>query len=203
MGKRERLIECAIRLFAADGINATSTGAIAKAAGVAAGTLFNYFATKEELIKSAYVECKKGMACTIQADVDPELRFETMIRTTWSRAIAWSLEHPERHDFMHQFAGLPDWHDEVLEEQLAAEMKFFHTALDAAQQRGEVVRLDVRYLQTLFAAWYDGTVRYIRTIPPAERPALIDASIEMFWRALSPGSTAPVSPVPERKKAIK
>jgi len=47
---REQIVDAARRLFAANGFDATTTRAIANAAGIATGTLFNYFATKEAIL---------------------------------------------------------------------------------------------------------------------------------------------------------
>jgi AcrR family transcriptional regulator len=47
---RERIIDAARRLFAANGFDATFTRDIAIAAGIASGTLFNYFPTKEAIL---------------------------------------------------------------------------------------------------------------------------------------------------------
>src|SRR5579871_253814 len=47
---REQIVDAARRLFAANGFGATTTRAIARAAGIAAGTLFNYFATKDAIL---------------------------------------------------------------------------------------------------------------------------------------------------------
>jgi AcrR family transcriptional regulator len=46
---RKRILEAAARLFAARGFQETTTRDLAAAAGIAAGTLFNYHASKEEL----------------------------------------------------------------------------------------------------------------------------------------------------------
>ncbi len=46
---RRRIVEAARRLFARDGFDGTATRDLARAAGIATGTLFNYFATKEAL----------------------------------------------------------------------------------------------------------------------------------------------------------
>ncbi|HEU0067859.1 MAG TPA: TetR/AcrR family transcriptional regulator [Nitrospiraceae bacterium] len=54
---RQRILEAARRLFAEQGYEATTTRDIARAAEIATGTLFNYFATKE-----AIVECQAGEA---------------------------------------------------------------------------------------------------------------------------------------------
>ena len=46
---RERITAAALRLFASKGFDATTTKAIAAKARVAEGTVFNYFATKEDI----------------------------------------------------------------------------------------------------------------------------------------------------------
>ncbi len=46
---RQRILECARQLFARKGFDGASTRDIARAAQIATGTLFNYFATKEAI----------------------------------------------------------------------------------------------------------------------------------------------------------
>jgi AcrR family transcriptional regulator len=53
---RERIIDAARQLFAANGFEASTTRDIADAAGIASGTLFNYFATKEDIVASLAAE---------------------------------------------------------------------------------------------------------------------------------------------------
>ena len=48
--KKQALLEAAIELFAKDGFWQTTTASIAQEAGVATGTLFTYFPTKNDLI---------------------------------------------------------------------------------------------------------------------------------------------------------
>src|SRR5438132_6250080 len=47
---RENILDAAQRLFAENGYDATATRDIARAAGIATGTLFNYFPTKEAIV---------------------------------------------------------------------------------------------------------------------------------------------------------
>jgi AcrR family transcriptional regulator len=53
---RRRILEAARQRFEADGFAASTTRDIADAAGIAAGTLFNYFATKEAILASLAAE---------------------------------------------------------------------------------------------------------------------------------------------------
>jgi AcrR family transcriptional regulator len=47
---RMKILEASRRLFAEQGYEATTTRDVAAAAGIASGTLFNYFATKEAIV---------------------------------------------------------------------------------------------------------------------------------------------------------
>jgi TetR/AcrR family fatty acid metabolism transcriptional regulator len=52
--KRERILQAAVKIFAQSGFHATRVSEIAKAAGVADGTIYLYFESKEELLFSLF-----------------------------------------------------------------------------------------------------------------------------------------------------
>lgn len=58
--KKQALLEAATQAIAQSGI-AASTAVIARNAGVAEGTLFRYFATKDELINTLYLHLKQDL----------------------------------------------------------------------------------------------------------------------------------------------
>jgi AcrR family transcriptional regulator len=51
--RREQILEAAVRLWAGHGFEATTLEAIAREAGIAKGTVYLYFATKEDLVAAA------------------------------------------------------------------------------------------------------------------------------------------------------
>jgi AcrR family transcriptional regulator len=53
---RQRILEAARRLFARDGFDGAGTRELAREAGIAAGTLFNYFPTKEAIVGALAAE---------------------------------------------------------------------------------------------------------------------------------------------------
>ena len=59
--KREAILSAAISAFADGGLSAP-TSAISKAAGVAEGTLFTYFPTKDDLLNALYRQIKLELA---------------------------------------------------------------------------------------------------------------------------------------------
>ena len=58
---RQRILEAARQLFATGGFDTSTTREIADAAGIATGTLFNYFPTKEALLASLAGEAVAGV----------------------------------------------------------------------------------------------------------------------------------------------
>jgi AcrR family transcriptional regulator len=72
---RQRILEAARQLFISNGFEAATTRDIADAAGIASGTLFNYFPTKEAVLASLAADATAGM----DADFDhatPQGSFE-------------------------------------------------------------------------------------------------------------------------------
>ncbi|SVK65882.1 TetR family transcriptional regulator [Klebsiella pneumoniae] len=89
--KKQALLEAATAAFAQSGI-AASTSAIARSAGVAEGTLFRYFATKDELLNELYLAIKLRLVRTMIAGLDPdEKRPKENARNIWNSYIDWGV----------------------------------------------------------------------------------------------------------------
>ena len=73
---RQRIVEAARQLFGAKGFEASTTRDIADAAGIASGTLFNYFATKEEILACLAAEAVAGANLEFEHRAKGEGSFE-------------------------------------------------------------------------------------------------------------------------------
>jgi AcrR family transcriptional regulator len=58
---RQAITEAAFALFAADGFDAVTVAAVARASGVSEATVFNYFKTKEDLVFGRLEEFEAGL----------------------------------------------------------------------------------------------------------------------------------------------
>lgn len=67
---REKIVATSLELFAQQGIAATSTAAIAEAAGIAHGTIFLHFPTREDLVAEAISRVAKQVIDGIHALVE-------------------------------------------------------------------------------------------------------------------------------------
>ncbi len=75
---RQKIVDAAVDLFRRQGFEATTTRDLAAAAGIAAGTLFNYFPTKEALVGELAIEAlakarDKHAQRTIEGDLAEQL----------------------------------------------------------------------------------------------------------------------------------
>lgn len=93
--KRERLLREAARLFAERGFNQTDMAQLASRAGVAKGSIYNYFENKEDLY--LYV-CRDGMRRSREAiygRMDPEWDVYRQIEHIFRQGARFVRSHPE------------------------------------------------------------------------------------------------------------
>lgn len=73
---RVKILEVARELFASKGFDATTTRDIAKATGLATGTLFNYFSCKEAIVGSLAAEALAGLGIDPRESQEEHASFE-------------------------------------------------------------------------------------------------------------------------------
>ena len=94
--KKQALLDAATAAFAQSGI-AASTALIARNAGVAEGTLFRYFATKDDLLNALYLHLKQDLCQTMLAELDRTLTLpKEHTRNIWNSYVDWGIRNPCR-----------------------------------------------------------------------------------------------------------
>lgn len=87
--KRQRLLDAALKLFVANGLERSSTAEIAREADVAAGTLFIYFPSKMALISELALQIARDQAENVTVHLDPHAPTREQFRTIWDCSIDW------------------------------------------------------------------------------------------------------------------
>ncbi len=84
MDKKENLRQCAMELFSANGFKDTNVAEITRRAGVATGTFYLYYPSKEQLFMELSLEenlkLKKALMAQINADGEPLQVIQTMMQ---------------------------------------------------------------------------------------------------------------------------
>src|ERR1700712_1250344 len=94
--KRNALLLAAEQVFAERGLAAAPTSAISKQAGVAEGTLFTYFSTKDELVNALYRSIKRDLADCLLGDFPRYGTLRTRLEYIWRSFVEWGVDHAQR-----------------------------------------------------------------------------------------------------------
>ena len=105
--KRKAIFAAALILFTERGFHGTPTSLIAQEAGVATGTLFHYFKTKEELIESLYLDIKKEAGTILNDAGKSEGDWREKLDNACIAFAEWGLKNAQKIHFMQQFCYSP------------------------------------------------------------------------------------------------
>ncbi|HDR9797432.1 TPA: TetR/AcrR family transcriptional regulator [Burkholderia cenocepacia] len=92
--KHDAILAAAARALAEDGATAT-TARIAKLAGVAEGTVFTYFETKDALLNALYLSLKAGLREAMMTGFPEHAPAEQAVRHAWNGYVSWGVANPD------------------------------------------------------------------------------------------------------------
>ena len=169
-------------LVARHGLHGASMSAIAKEAGVAQGTAYVHYESKEQLLVAAYLELKLEMGTAACADIDRTAAPHDRFIQLWLGIYRFLAEQPERAQFMLQIESSPyarvahEMGMAVPDDPMMAEAAAFHAA-------DVLAPLDLDALYDL-AFW--PAIRRAATHEGIDEPAA-RAIAEACWRAVTTG----------------
>ena len=183
--KREVILETALVLFTERGFYGTPTAMISREAGVATGTLFFYFTTKEELIDALYRQIKSEAGTALREGVDQERTIQSKIRRVGENAIAWGTKNPKKFRFMEQFAHSPFVSTTAHEEGMS-HFLFLQELVREGIREGVIRDYDPELLCSVLASSLSGLpARIMETADPVKREVLIRQGLAFLWNGLA------------------
>ncbi|MDG3442364.1 TetR/AcrR family transcriptional regulator [Nitrospirillum amazonense] len=99
--KRDAILAAAVQVIADQGLGAP-TARIASLAGVAEGTLFTYFATKDLLLNQLYLALKAELRDAMMAAYPADGPLRDRVRHIWDRYVDWGVRGPAKRRAMAQ-----------------------------------------------------------------------------------------------------
>src|SRR5258708_11270626 len=182
--KRNAILDAATRVFAERGLSAAPTSEISKQAGVAEGTLFTYFETKDDLINALYREIKLELADAMMSDFPRKKNVRTRLWHVWDRYVNWGIANPKQRKVLAQLTV-----SEVLSKEAraagGAPFVDFQTMIRDAID-GRVFRDDLpaELISKSLAVLVEGTID-LTVANPSKANKYRDSGFQMFWAGIT------------------
>src|ERR1700685_1843568 len=182
--KRNAILDAATRLFAERGLAAAPTSEISKRAGVAEGTLFTYFRTKDELINSLYREIKLALADAMMSDFPRKKNVRTRLRHVWDRYVNWGIANPNQRKVLAQLTVSGVLTKESRDAGSAPFVEFQTMIRDAIEQRVFRNDVPVELISKSLAALVEATIDLTES-NRARAKQYRDSGFQMFWSGVT------------------
>jgi AcrR family transcriptional regulator len=158
--KRNAILTAATEVFAERGLSA-ATSAISSAAGVAEGTLFTYFKTKDELINALYREMKLELADAMMSDFPRRGSIRDRLQHVWDRYLTWGIKNPSQHKVLQQMTV---WGGLTKESKQAGTAPFLEIEKMAQAAVAQHIFIDrpLEFIAAAMSALADTTIDFMR-----------------------------------------
>lgn len=143
--KRQRLLQAALELFAERGFFGTAVPLVAETAGVAAGTVYRFFDSKETLVNEVFREAKGRLRTALAEGLDYGLSPKALFDEVWRRLVGFARAEPIAFHFLELQDHAPylDQESRALEREVLAPIFLACTRFHEAGVLRPEVRIDV------------------------------------------------------------
>jgi AcrR family transcriptional regulator len=185
--RRTELLNAALRLFVAKGVQHTSTAEIARKAGTAAGTLFLYFPTKQDLMNELVMTIGRDQSEYINNLLVPSLSVRETFLAIWEGSLRWFLDHTDEYQYVQQVRDA-----RIIGKKTVQESEKFFQYYFAAVRKGLEEGLIKKYpFELVGGILYQNVVAVMNLIvaqaDPAKREEYIQMGFEIFWNGIKAG----------------
>jgi len=179
--KKAQFMRTALSLFVAQGVQNTSTAEIARDAGTAAGTLFIYFPTKQDLIHALILQIGRQQSEYIKSLLVQPMPARETFQAIWHGSITWFLENMEAYQYVQQVrdSGI------IAAEVVMESEKYFEYYYQAIQKGLEEQSIRPYPLELIGGMLYQDIVAIMNLISRQpdrlRQEQYIHAGFDVFW----------------------
>jgi|SRR6187402_61454 len=179
--KRSAILEAATNIIVAQGLGAP-TATIAKAAGVANGSLFTYFETKAELFNQLYLELKREMAAAALKGIPENADLRGQMFHVWRNGTTWATTNHHKRRALAQL----NVSEEITPETRVAGAKLMvgmTEMIEKCRSQGPLRKAPIGFLMALINAATEATMDFM-TQDPAHATKHCKTGFDAMWRMI-------------------
>jgi len=182
--KRNAILDATTRVFAERGLTAAPTSEISKQAGVAEGTLFTYFKTKDDLINALYREIKLELADAMMSGFPRRKSVRTRLRHVWEGYVNWGVTNPKQRRVLAQLQVSGTLSKESIEAGSAPFVEMQNMIRSAIGQHVFRADLPIELISKMMAASAEAAMDLI-ALKPALASKYRNGGFEIYWAGIA------------------
>ncbi|WP_224998384.1 TetR/AcrR family transcriptional regulator [Cesiribacter sp. SM1] len=105
--KRGAVLQAMMELITEHGFHGTAMSMVAKRAGVAAGTIYHYFESKEEVINQLYGEVMQRVGLALVQEDSNKGSIKDRFFRYYTNIYHYYIQHPDEFRFLEQYTNSP------------------------------------------------------------------------------------------------
>ena len=181
--KRNAILDAATRVFAERGLTAAPTSEISKQAGIAEGTLFTYFETKDDLINALYREIKLELADAMMSGFPRKKSVRTRLRHVWDGYVNWGVANAEQRKVLAQLQVSGMLSKQSIEAGSTPFVEMQNMIRSAVGQHILRADLPIELISKMMAAVAEATMELI-VVKPALATKYRNGGFEIYWAGI-------------------
>lgn len=176
-------MEATLALVHEKGLSAFTMQEVAKRAGLATGTVYVYFESKEKLLTDTYQWVKKAGLDALIGQLDKNQPYPALMKGLWIRFLKYCLEKEPEMVFVEQFKHSPYLH--LIPANIQAEFERpIQALLDLGKQQLLLKDMDNQWLYAVIHGTTLSLSRLIKEEDLTQHPEKIEALFRLVWDSL-------------------
>jgi AcrR family transcriptional regulator len=180
--KRQAILNAAATAIAEEGLSA-STAKIARGANIAEGSLFTYFASKDELFNQLYTEIKLSLHQVMLTAYPVNASAKEKIRYVWVAYIDWGVTNPQKQKAMKQLS-VSDKITAATRSSVECSYSELHTVLLEQIANGRLRNTPTAFGLAILGGLAEATMEFVAR-DPANADEYRSIGFEIFWNAIA------------------
>ncbi len=186
--RKTEFLKAALKLFVARGVQNTSTAEIARKAGTAAGTLFLYFPTKQDLMDELVLTIGRDQSEYIGSLLVPSLSVRETFLAIWEGSLRWFLNHMDEYRYVQQVRDTRIIGEKTVRKSEQF-FQYYFMAVHKGLEAGRIKKYPIELIGGILYQQIVGVMNLISAQPdPAKREAYIKNGFEIFWNGIKAGA---------------
>ena len=158
-GKKEAILNSTLELIKENGFHGTPISLIAQKAGVASGTIYHYFSSKDAIIIELHQTIRKKMVLAMFSDVSTKKEYKQQFFEGWMNLVKYFINNPSALIFIQQFNSSP-YAKLTLPIDTRASVNKFYEFFQSGMDKGYLKKMEYMLIASVVFGCITSTANY-------------------------------------------